>query len=258
MLRGPLYRKSSRSGLAGPLEGIGPGERHTSVAEMVFHRLKDAIMRGDLEPGQRLVEQKLSDKLRVSRAPVREALQRLEEYGFVARLPARGIVVKTIPDREREVVLGIRAALESYAAVRVCERAEDELIAALEETIGASARALRDGDAEAAADLDTRFHQMIYEAAGSDMLSRLIGIFVDYTSRCERLLPASRVGAKVSLEHHKAMLEAMRRGDKEEVERIVRANVLQREQFDPRDRPVPTADPIVSSTAESGPAGSCT
>jgi DNA-binding GntR family transcriptional regulator len=197
------------------------------MAEEVYRVLKNAIIHGDLSPGQRLIEQKLSDKMQVSRAPVREAIKKLEQYGFVVRLPERGAVVKKISEGDIEEALGIRAALESYAAARACGNVCNDLIAALEESIKASLKALKEGDLTTVIELDARFHQMIYEMAKSDVLSNLINIFTDYIARYQKPMLISNAGAGDSLRSHNAMVEAMRRGDKENVERIMKSHILQ-------------------------------
>jgi DNA-binding GntR family transcriptional regulator len=72
---------------------------------------------------------------------------------------------------------------------------------------------------------------MISDAAGGNILSHLVSIFLDYTARHRKYLPASEAGAMVSLENHRAIVEAIRRGDKEKVERIAKSHIL-----DPIDR----------------------
>jgi DNA-binding GntR family transcriptional regulator len=213
------------------LKGIDPVGKNKSMAEVVYKALKNAIVNGDLKPGQRLVEQKLSDKMQVSRGPVREAIKRLEQYGFVARLPVRGIIVKKVSEEDVHEAFGIRAALESYAAYQACEHVDDEMIKALENSIESSFRALNKGDLEKVMELNTQFHEMIYRAAKSEMLYKLINTFIDYIARYRKPLLSSKSIAIASLEGHKAMVDAMRRGDKENVERIVKSHILQGRNF---------------------------
>jgi DNA-binding GntR family transcriptional regulator len=213
------------------LKGIKPVGKNKSMAEVVYKSLKNAIVNGDLKPGQRLVEQKLSDKMQVSRVPVREAIKRLEQYGFVARLPVRGIIVRKVSEEDVNEAFGIRAALESYAAYQACEHVDDEMIAALENSIESSFRALKKGDLEKVMELNIQFHEMIYRAAKSEMLYKLIQTFIDYIARYRKPLLSSETNAIASLEGHKAMVEAMRRGDKENVERIVKSHILQGRNF---------------------------
>jgi DNA-binding GntR family transcriptional regulator len=231
MVKGNTEKKETQEEVGDFLKGIDPVDKHRSMAEMVYKLLKNAIINGDLKPGQRLVEQKLSDKMRVSRVPVREAIKRLEQYGFVTRLPVRGIIVKKVSEADINEAFGIRAALESYAAGQACEHVNDEMLTALESCIEASRKALKKGDMAKVLELNTQFHEMIYKAAQSDMLSKLINNFMDYIARYRKPLLSSKDTVAVSIEGHEAMVEAMRRGDKENVERIVKAHILQGRSF---------------------------
>jgi DNA-binding GntR family transcriptional regulator len=223
--------KGKREDMSDFLNGLRPVEKQRSMAEVVYKSLKNAIVNGDLKPGQRLVEQKLSDQMKTSRVPVREAIKRLEQYGFVQRLPVRGIIVKKISEEDINEAFGIRAALESYAAYQATEHASKELLAALDSCIEASFKALEKGDLEKVMELNTEFHEIVYRAAKSDMLYKLIATFLDYIARYKKPLLSSKANAYASLEGHKVMVDAMRRGDKENVERIVKSHILQGKKF---------------------------
>ena len=145
----PMRKEPRKAGRADPddfLQWIEPVGKNRSIAQVVYKALKDAIVNGELKPGQRLVEQKLSDKMQVSRVPVREAIKRLEHGGFVQKLPVRGVIVKKISDKDIREAFGVRAALESYAACLACEHVTEESLSALQENIEASARALKNGN----------------------------------------------------------------------------------------------------------------
>ena len=217
-----------RKGASGDfLKGIKPVGKRSSMAEVAYKALRSAIVNGDLKPGQRLVEQKLSDKMQVSRVPVREAIKKLEQYGFVQRLPVRGIIVKKVSEEDVYEAFGIRAALESYAACQATERVDKEMIAALETILDTARKAVEDGKLEKLMELNAQFHEMVYKAAKSEMLYRLISAFLDFVARYHKPLLNSVSRASASIEGHRAMVDAMRRGDTEEVERIVKAHILE-------------------------------
>lgn len=220
-------KESGNRGRNDFLQCFGPVGRNRSMAQMVYEALKDAIVNGNLKPGQRLVEQRISDRMHVSRVPVREAIKRLEHRGFVQRLPVRGVIVRKISDEEIREVFGIRAALESYAASLACEHATKEFLAALQKNIEASSRALEDGYLKKAMDLDSEFDEMIYRAAGSKVLHRLITTFLDHIARYRKPLIRSRNDARVFLEGRRAILQAIMRRDRENVERIAKSHILQ-------------------------------
>jgi DNA-binding GntR family transcriptional regulator len=221
-----MVSQEAQEGTDDSLEGIGPLSKNKSVAEVVYETMKTAIINGDLRPGQRLVEEKISERMHISRAPIREAIKRLEQNGFVTRKSIRGIIVKGVSEADIDEAFGIRAALESYAAVRACERMTDDLVAAFKNSIEATVEALKQGDMKKVKVLNAEFHQMIYKAAQSDMLSSLINTFVDHISRYRKPLLDSERMAMISVEGHREMVEAMRKGDKEDVEKIVKAHIL--------------------------------
>ena len=219
-------KSKMQMGPADFLTGIEPIGKHKSTTEMVYLALKEAIANGDLKPGQRLVEQKLSDKMRVSRVPVRDAIKRLEQGGLAQRLPARGTVVKKISEDDVDEAFEIRAILESFATAQASKHATGGLLASLEGNIQASSEALNRGDVERATSFDDQFHEMIYKATKSGLLTMLIHTLMDYTARNRKPLFRSRQVAQASLDGHRAIVEAMRRGGKQDVEAIVKSHIL--------------------------------
>jgi DNA-binding GntR family transcriptional regulator len=153
--------------------------RERYVAEI----LRDAILRGDLKPGEKLDQSGIAKRLRVSRTPVRNALLILSNEGLVEMAPHLGAVVSEISAEEVEEIYFLRGILEGVAARLGAERMTDEQIASL--------RALLD-KMNASSDLDewlrlnTRFHYLVYEQADMPRLLALIDSIHDIT------LPYSR------------------------------------------------------------------
>jgi DNA-binding GntR family transcriptional regulator len=209
-----------------PLKGIRPVGKPRSVGEAVYDTLKMAITKGDLPPGQRLVEHQLSLRMRTSRIPIREAIKKLEKDGLVEKLNKRGFVVKSVTKTEIEETFGIRAVLESYAAYLATERLTDALMKGLESTVQAYRDALANNDVERMTTANAQVHEMIYKASGSEKLYALINNFRDYISRYRKTLLTTIDFARISLEDHIRMLDAMNERDKEKVEELVRKHIL--------------------------------
>lgn len=209
-----------------PFKAIKPVGKPRPLGDAVYETLKTAIVKGDLQPGQRLVEQQLSNRLRTSRIPIREAIKKLEQEDLVEKMAGKGWVVRNITKEEVEEAFGIRAVLESYAAYLATERVTDALITRLENTIGLYRQALARGDTEALMSANTQFHEMIYKASGSGKLYSLINNFRDSISRYRRTLLTNLDFARISLEDHVQMVSAMRKKDKELVESLVRKHIL--------------------------------
>jgi DNA-binding GntR family transcriptional regulator len=215
-----------KSKTSNPLNGIRPVGKSRSVGDAVYDMLKAAIIKGDLAPGQRLIERQLSLQLRTSRIPIREAIKKLEKDGLVDKLAKRGCVVKNMTKKEIEEIFGIRAVLESYAAYLVAERMTDMLMQRLEKSIQAYRDALANNDVERMMIANAQFHETIYKASGSAKLHALINDFREYISRYRKTLLATRDFAKISLQDHIQMMNAMKDGDKEKVRSLVRKHIL--------------------------------
>lgn len=209
-----------------PLKGIRPLGKRRSMGDSAYDYLKQAIVKGDLPPGQRLIESQLSEQMEVSRVPVREAVKRLEQEGLVERAGLRGFVVKSLTKNDIEETLGIRALLESYAAYLATEHISESMLKKLEESIMAYREALEAGNTEKLMQLNTQFHEIIYKAAGSSKLYSLINSFRDAINRYRRPLLACTDYARVSLRDHEEMFEAMRAKDKKRVEDLVKKHIL--------------------------------
>ena len=115
-----------------PLKGIRALGKPRSMGDIAYDYLKEAIVKGDIPPGQRLIENQLSALMEVSRVPVREAVKKLEQEGLVERSGVRGFVVKGLSRKEIEETLGIRALLESYAAYLATEHIDDDILSRIE------------------------------------------------------------------------------------------------------------------------------
>jgi DNA-binding GntR family transcriptional regulator len=116
--------------------------------------------------------------------------------------------------------------LESYAAYLATERLTDVLTKRLENSVQAYRDALAKNDVERMMTANAQFHETIYKASGSEKLYALINNFRDYISRYRKTLLTTREFAKVSLEDHIRMLDAMNERDKEKVEELVRKHIL--------------------------------
>jgi DNA-binding GntR family transcriptional regulator len=219
-------RKPATKKAAERFKGIRPVGKPRPIGEAVYDALKIAIIKGDLPPGLRLIEHQLSLQLRTSRIPIREAIKKLEKDGLVEKLHKRGFVVKSMTKAEIEETFGIRAVLESYAAYLATERLTDVLMKRLEATVKAYSDALEKNSVEKMMIANAQFHETIYKASGSEKLHTLINNFRDYISRYRKTLLVTREFAKISLQDHMQMMNAMKEGDKVKVEELVRKHIL--------------------------------
>ena len=97
-------------------------DEYLPLRDVVFNTLRQAILRGELKPGERLMEIQLANKLGVSRTPIREAIRKLELEGLVLMIPRKGAEVAEITEKSLKDVLEVRRALEELAVEIACEK----------------------------------------------------------------------------------------------------------------------------------------
>lgn len=149
-------------------------DEYLPLRDVVFNTLRQAILRGELKPGERLMEIKLANKLGVSRTPIREAIRKLELEGLVVMIPRRGAVVGEITEKSLKDVLEVRRVLEELSVKLACERISAEEIEALKKAEKAFEMALKGGDVTEYAEADVRFHDIIYHATDNQRLIQLL------------------------------------------------------------------------------------
>ncbi|MGH7482742.1 MAG: GntR family transcriptional regulator, partial [Longimicrobiales bacterium] len=125
------------------------------------------ILAGNIEPGDRLVEDELASKLGVSRMPVREALTLLESEGFVDLVPRRGASVALVSAEEAVELFEVRSMLEGRAARLTARQRRPESLASLKDLIAAGRRAVKAGDRDVMPELHQAFHVALAEASGN-------------------------------------------------------------------------------------------
>lgn len=144
------------------------------LRDVVFKTLREAILRGDLKPGERLMELQLAAKLGVSRTPIREAIRRLQQEGLAVTIPRRGAEVAAMTEKDMEDVLQVREALEILAVQLASEKITKEQIAELEERLKAFEQAVETAEVKQIAQSDIDFHDLIYTAAENPRLVVLL------------------------------------------------------------------------------------
>lgn len=144
------------------------------LREVVFNNLRDAILNGELKPGERLLENQLAEKLGVSRTPVREALRMLEQENLVALVPRKGAQVLDLSAADIKNVLEIRSALEAVAIRHACRSMDVEHLEELKVLNVEFERAFEEKDYERVATTDEKMHDIIFASAHNDRLVQII------------------------------------------------------------------------------------
>jgi len=197
-----------------------------SLGQHVFEHLKQAIIRGQVQPDKWLVESHIAEALDISRTPVREAIHKLEREGLVQKQPRGGFTVLGLNRSDIEETFGIRSVLESYAARLAAIKHRKHELKPLEKKIEEFQRHLDKKQWEALPRVNTEFHDLLYALSKSPKLIHLINGLRDQIYRFRKIILEQENMAHKSNEDHRLMLDLIRRRDAEGVERIVREHIL--------------------------------
>lgn len=188
----------------------------------VYASLKAAILDGSLGPGDALVERRISEEMGVSRAPVREALRRLEEDGLVVTIPYKGSYVTRVSPTAMEEILSLRSALEVYAAARALPRLEHDGLARLDLIVDEMEAAGAAEDAERLDDLHAQFHRAVYEMASNSLLLQFWGSMESQLRLYSRVHQRAYESLRDYATAHRELVQAFASGDAD----LVRSRVL--------------------------------
>ena len=199
------------------------------LRDVVFQTLRQAILREDLAPGERLMEIPLANKLGVSRTPLREAIRMLEQEGLVVMIPRRGAQVAGISEKSLRDVLEVRKSLEKLAVELACERMTEEDMKEMNRAEEAFSAAVHEGDALRIAETDEQFHDVIYNSTGNTKLVQLLNNLREqmYRYRLEHIKDEkSRLSL---LEEHQRMMTALRSRDVELAKKAAGEHIVNQE-----------------------------
>lgn len=198
------------------------------LREVVFESLREAIMSGILEPGERLMENQLAEELGVSRTPVREAIRKLELENFVVMIPRKGAYVAGVSLKDIAEVFEIRSALEGLAAGLAAERITDDELEQMERALFYRVDE-GEPDIEQLVKADTDFHALVYKASHN---VRLIQILANLREQIQRFRTTSLAvpgRMKHAIDEHRWIVEALRNHDSEEAQSLAIAHIVNAE-----------------------------
>lgn len=185
------------------------------LRDVVFNTLRQAILTGELKPGERLMEIHLANKLGVSRTPIREAIRKLELEGLVTMIPRKGAEVAQITEKSMSDVLEVRRAMDALCTELACSRISQEEVTVLGAACDNFAAAAKTKDIRKCAQADVEFHDIIVRATGNMRLVQLINNLSEqmYRYRFEYLKDVSRYTNLI--EEHRVIYESVKSRDQE-------------------------------------------
>lgn len=207
------------------MKSINNNNSH-SLTVKVFEEIEQAILSGVYSIGDQLVESKISLELGVSRTPVREALKQLELDGLVKTIPNRGTFVIGISTEDIVDIYTIRVAIEGISSKWAAERITEEKIKELETIVELQEFYSSKGDVLQLLQLDSKFHEVIYDVSGSRILKHTLASFHNHSKRAREssLLSAGRTIEAVK--EHRAIFEAIANKDAEEAKKLTETHII--------------------------------
>lgn len=199
------------------------------LRDVVFNTLRQAILRGEMEPGERLMEIQLAQKLGVSRTPIREAIRKLELEGLVIMIPRKGAEVAHITEKDMRDVLEVRCTLEELAVLLACKNVKEEHIAALKAANKVFEMAIVSKDVVNIVEADVKFHDAIYAMTNNDRLIQIINNLREqmYRYRLEYVKDARTHSILIS--EHNDIIKNIKEKDIIEAQTVMRHHIRNQE-----------------------------
>ena len=199
--------------------------------EGIVRWIREQIEAEELQPGERLMEVTLANKLGVSRTPVREAIRMLELEGLVVMIPRKGAEVAKITVRDLKDALEVRMAIDSLSVKLACERLDEDDKTEIKQACVAFREAVKSGNVQAIVEGDERFHNTIYRASKNQ---KLITIAMNlreqvYRYRFEYVKDFSY--HENLIREHDQITEAILKGDVETAQKIMKEHIYNQEQI---------------------------
>lgn len=196
-----------------------------SLQDEIVQVLRKAIISGEVQPGQRLIEAELADTFGVSRAPLREALRELSADGLVQIVPRRGTFVVKLSDDDIREIYSLRLALESLAVEVLVDKSTPDQLAALQEIIQEIKGALQQSDKWRVVQLDMRFHELMCALSGH---SRLTKAWLRMSDQLHSFFAAADhlYEDKQIIERHQLLVDAIASGSREDALAAIREHIV--------------------------------
>lgn len=200
-------------------------DEYLPLRDVVFNTLRRAILKGELKPGERLMEIALADKLGVSRTPIREAIRKLELEGLVVMAPRKGAKVASITERDLNDVLEVRKGMEVLAISLACKRITGEELEKLETIEQSFQKLIESGNLTELAEMDVKFHDTIYQATNNQRLVQLLNNLREQMYRYRMEYLKDIAVRRTLAEEHKAICRALRERDEQQAEEYVSIHI---------------------------------
>lgn len=183
------------------------------LREVIFNTLREAIIVGEMKPGERLMEVQLADKMGVSRTPVREAIRKLELEGLVEMLPRKGAHVADLSVKDIMDVLEVRATLDGLASALSASRITDEEIKELRHHLSQFINYAEKDNLQGSIKKDMEFHEIIYCSSRNDKLLQISNNLREQVQRFRVIYIKDYGNSRELIKEHMEICDAIARRD---------------------------------------------
>lgn len=197
-----------------------------SLRGRVFQKLREDILSGKYKEHEELKEVAIGEELGVSRTPVREAFRQLELEGLIQIVPNKGAYVTGITAKDVRDIYMIRSLLEGLCARLATEKITKEQLEEMEENIYLAKFHASKGHMDQMAELDNRFHDILYEACDSKMLEHTLRDYHQYVLRVRQKTLSTNTRGLASNNEHRQIMEAIKAGDADRAEKLANEHML--------------------------------
>ncbi len=199
------------------------------LREVIFNSLREAIIIGELRPGERLMEVQLAEKMGVSRTPVREAIRKLELEGLVDMIPRKGAHVAELSVKDIMDVLEVRASLDGLATALAAERITDDELKELSHINGQFASYIQKENLNGSVKKDVEFHDIIYKASRNDKLIAILENLREQVQRFRVIYLKDYSSPKNLIKEHNDIFEAVSSRSVDVASNFAKTHILNQE-----------------------------
>ncbi len=199
-----------------------PIERHQTLREKILETIREAILKGNLKPGEKVAEPELAERFGISRTPIREAFRQLESEGYLTVIPRKGAVVAALSEQDVQEFYAIKSTLEGYAAELAAGRLTEKELEKLESINQRLKQLEAEGDVKAFFRVHNEFHDLFVKAAGNSKLYELIQQLGLKFNRLRMASLSVNGRMAISVAEHERLIEAFRAQDGNQAESLVK------------------------------------
>lgn len=199
------------------------------LREVVFNTLREAIVKGELKPGTRLMEVQLAEKMGVSRTPIREAIRKLELEGLVNMIPRKGAHVADLSVKDIMDVLEVRASLDGLATFLSASRITDGELKELRQIQSQFTAYMEKGNLHGTVKKDVEFHDVIYRSSRNEKLIQIVSNLSEQVHRFRIIYLKDYSSPRNVAKEHSEIIDAISSKDPEIAQKVAASHIKNQE-----------------------------